>query len=87
MELSGKLIEDLQLDLAELNTYIQDSKRTNIKLQLEVLKTTLTKQIGDEKNKLERVKQVKEPSITKVSDLIYVPITKYAFDNNKDVIK
>ena len=30
MEVSGKLIENLQLDLAELNGYIADSKRTNI---------------------------------------------------------
>lgn len=31
--------------------------------------------------------QVNKRIITKVSKLIYVPITNYAFENNKDLLK
>jgi predicted RNase H-like nuclease (RuvC/YqgF family) len=88
MEVSGKLIENLQLDLAELNGYIADSKRTNIKLQLEMIRTTLSKQLEDEKKKQEVLKTtLEQPKQVIKSEPVYLSITKYAFENSKDVVK
>ena len=78
MEVSGKLIENLQLDLAELNGYIADSKRTNIKLQLEMIRTTLSKQLEDEKKKQEVLKTtLEQPKQVIKSEPVYLSITKY----------
>ena len=91
MEASGKLIENLQLDIAEVNKYIQDSKRNNVRLQLEEIKNVMTKQLTEEQKKVEKLKEVqtdkKEVKAEAKVELTYVTISKYGFENNKDNVK
>jgi calcyclin binding protein len=91
MEASGKLIENFQQDLAEINKYIQDSKRSNIKVQLEEIQTALTKQLSDEQKKLDKFKSdqstSQQPTVEVKAEPTYITITKYAFENNKDNVK
>jgi hypothetical protein len=90
MEASGKLIENLHLDIAELNKYIQDSTRNNVRIQLEEIRNVMTKQLNDEQKRLERLKseQSENKETKKVSvETTYITITKYAFENNKDNVK
>jgi gas vesicle protein len=90
MEASGKLIESINSDISELNKFIQDSTRSNVRTQLEEIRNVMTRQLNDEQKRLERLKseQTENKETKKVStEPTYVTITKYAFENNKDNVK
>lgn len=89
MEASGKLVENLHLDIAELNKYIQDSKRNNVRVQLEEIKNVMTKQLNEEQRKLEKLKseQSEKKETKPVSIETYITISKYGFENNKENVK
>ena len=89
MEASGKLVENLHLDIAELNKYIQDSKRNNVRVQLEEIKNVMSKQLNEEQRKLEKLKsEQSENKETKPASIeTYITISKYGFENNKENVK
>ena len=93
MENIGKIIENLQLDKEELDRYIADSKRNNIKLQLEELRNIIAKQINDENKKIEKIKldlaknETKSEQTSNIKNVEYQTITKYGFENLKDICK
>ena len=93
MENIGKIIENLQLDKEEPDRYIADSKRNNIKLQLEELRNIIAKQINDENKKIEKIKldlaknETKSEQTSNIKNVEYQTITKYGFENLKDICK
>lgn len=97
MEKTNNTLEMYELDLQELNKFILNSTRPNLKRQLEEYKKTLTNLYEEEKKKINiqlQAEKQKETSATTstenqrvVVDQQFTSITKYAFENGDKYVK
>jgi hypothetical protein len=71
------IIEMYEKDLAELDTVISTLTRPNIKRQLEDIKSSINRNLTQERKKMEKVET--QP---KTNEITYESISKYAFDSS-----
>lgn len=85
MDKVNPTIEMYELDIEELDKFIETSKRPNLKRQLEEYKKNLISTLNTEKKRLEASKSVPDQENKSGNNSIgvnYLPITKYAFDGS-----
>jgi hypothetical protein len=96
MDKTNSTLEMYELDLQELNNFISQSTRPNLKRQLEEYKKILTSQHEEEKKKLVTVKEESPSPATSENttstsevklNIPLLPITKYAFENGDKFVK
>lgn len=82
-------LEMYQLDLEELNKFINSSLRPNVKRQLEEHKKLISFQLESEKKKLEKIQNTDTTSTTQnIPKVNFESISKYALDTtNNQFIK
>ena len=85
-------IEMFELDLQELDKFIKDTTRPNLKRQFEEHRKNILSLINEEKRKLEKAKivdQEKSSTVQEVtkSKIDFISVTKYALDSGDKFVK
>jgi hypothetical protein len=85
-------IEMFELDLQELDKFIKDTTRPNLKRQFEEYRKNILSLLNEEKRKLEKAKivdQEKSSTVQEVtkSKIDFISVTKYALDSGDKFVK
>jgi hypothetical protein len=85
-------IEMFELDLQELDKFIKETTRPNIKRQFEEYRKNISSLLNEEKRKFEKTKIVDQEKsstaqeVTK-SKIDFISVTKYALDSGDKFVK
>ena len=89
--MENSAIETVQKDLSELESFIEQSKRSNILRILKEQKILLESTLRNEQKKVSDLEKEKETITTQTSfkddKIAYTTITKYAFENSDKFAK
>ena len=84
-------VDMFSMDLAELDKFISQSTRPNLKRQFEQYRQNIVFSLEDEKRKIEKSKQsVNEQTTTetiKELSIVYQTVSKYALDSGDKFVK
>ena len=88
---SNPSVEMFTLDLEELDKFISQSTRPNLKRQFEQYRNTIALSLAEEKKKLEKASQSQQEnsSVAEVSNstLNFITVSKYALDSGDKFVK
>jgi hypothetical protein len=88
---SNLSVEMFTLDLEELDKFISQSTRPNLKRQFEQYRNTIALSLAEEKKKLEKTSQSQKEnsSVAEVSNstLNFITVSKYALDSGEKFVK
>jgi hypothetical protein len=85
-------IEMFELDLQELDKFINETTRPNLKRQFEEYRKNILSLLNEEKRKLEKSKTVDQEKSSTVQEVTkskidFISVTKYALDSGDKFVK